>query len=69
MKNLILFVFIFSTQVFSQVTERSFEALVRNDNKKPLIEEVTLTDLISNDSFDGEYFNFSSKITKIHLKV
>ncbi len=56
MKNLILFVFIFSTQVFSQVTERSFEALVRNDNKKPVIEEVTLTDLISNDSFDGEYF-------------
>ena len=56
MKNFILFVLIFSTQAFSQVTERSFEALVRNDNKKPVLEEVTLTDLISNDSFDGEYF-------------
>jgi hypothetical protein len=56
MKKLILISLIFSNQVFSQVTERTFEALVRNDNKKPLIEEVILTDLISNDSFDGEYF-------------
>ena len=56
MKNLIFIVLIFSTQVFSQVSVRSFEALVRNDNKKPVVEEVSLMDLISNDSFDGEYF-------------
>ncbi len=56
MKKLILICLIFSHQAFSQVSERSFEALVRNDNKKPVIEEVVLTDLISNDSFDGEYF-------------
>lgn len=56
MKKIILFVLFISTQVLSQVTERSFEALVRNDNKKPLIEDVVLSNLISNDSFDGEYF-------------
>jgi len=56
MKKLILICLIFSHQAFSQVSERTFEALVRNDNKKPVIDEVVLTDLISNDSFDGEYF-------------
>jgi hypothetical protein len=35
---------------------RTFEALVRNDNKRPEIEQVELEDLISDQSFDGEHF-------------
>lgn len=40
----------------AQVTERTFEVLVRNDSKKPLIQNVVLKNLESNDSFDGEFF-------------
>ncbi|MFP5386694.1 MAG: hypothetical protein ACLGHN_11485 [Bacteriovoracia bacterium] len=56
MKALILISLFLPVLAFSQVTERTFEALVRNDSKKPGIEEVVLRDLISNDSFEGEYF-------------
>lgn len=56
MKTLILIALLLPNLSFSQVTERTFEALVRNDNKKPEMDQVVLTDLVSNDSFDGEYF-------------
>lgn len=56
MKTLLAALVLLPSLSFAQISERSFEALVRNDNKKPDIEEVVLTDLISNDSFDGSYF-------------
>jgi hypothetical protein len=56
MKTLLFFVLLISSFSFAQVTERTFEALVRNDSKRPDIGPVVLLDLISNDSFDGEYF-------------
>lgn len=56
MKTLLLITLIVPAFSFAQVTERTFEALIRNDNKRPEVGEVVLTDLISNDSFDGEYF-------------
>lgn len=56
MKTLLFITLVLPTIAFSQVSERTFEALVRNDNKKPRVEEIVLTDLVSNDSFDGEHF-------------
>lgn len=56
MKNLIAALILLPLVSFAQVSERSFSALVRNDSKKPYIEEVVLTDLVSNDSFDGAHF-------------
>lgn len=56
MKTLLILTLILPTLAFSQVTERSFEALIRNDNNRPVMDEVVLTDLVSNDSFDGEHF-------------
>lgn len=56
MKKLLFAAIILPTLTFAQVTSRTFEALVRNDNKRPLVSHVVLTDLISNDSFDGEFF-------------
>lgn len=56
MKTLIALALLVPSFSFAQVTERSFEALVRNDNERPEIEQVVLKDLTSNDSFDGEYF-------------
>ena len=56
MKALLFITLVLPVLAFSQVTERTFEALVRNDSKKPEIEEVVLSDLISHDSFEGEYF-------------
>ncbi len=35
---------------------RLFDVLVRNENNRPVIEKVLLTDLISGDRFDGEHF-------------
>lgn len=54
--KLFIFIFLYPLIVFSQVTERSFEALVRNDRQKPRIEEVILTDLVSSIGFEGQYF-------------
>lgn len=56
MKTLLLITLLVPTLAFSQILERKFEALVRNDNKKPIVEEVVLEDLISDESFDGEHF-------------
>lgn len=56
MKTLIAIALLVPTFSFAQVTERTFEALVRNDNERPEIENVVLRDLVSNDSFDGEHF-------------
>jgi hypothetical protein len=56
MKTLLVFTLIIPFISLAQVTQRSFEALIRNDNKDPEIAHVVLTDLISNDSFDGENF-------------
>lgn len=56
MKTLLFITLVLPTIAFAQVTERTFEALIRNDNKRPEVGEVVLTDLISNDSFDGEHF-------------
>lgn len=56
MKTLLFITLVLPTIAFAQVTERTFEALIRNDNKRPEVGEVVLTDLTSNDSFDGEHF-------------
>lgn len=36
--------------------EHRAEVVTRNEKNKPLVEVVVLTDLVSNESFDGEYF-------------
>jgi hypothetical protein len=56
MKTLLLLTLLVPTLTFAQVTERTFEAMTRTENNKPLVGDVVLTDLISNDSFDGEHF-------------
>jgi hypothetical protein len=56
MKTLLIFVLLLPTLAFSQVTERSFEALIRNDSEKPVVGKVVLTNLVSHDSFEGEFF-------------
>ncbi len=56
MKNLICTIALFPTLLLAQVGQRSFEALVRNERKRPEISKVVLKDLISNDSFEGEHF-------------
>jgi hypothetical protein len=56
MKTLLLLTLLLPTLSFSQVTERTFQALVRNDSFEPEVGPVVLKDLISNDSFDGEHF-------------
>lgn len=56
MKTLLLLTLLVPTLSFAQVTERTFEAMVRTESNKPVVEEVVLTDLVSNDSFDGEHF-------------
>lgn len=56
MKTLLLVTLLVPTLSYSQVTERTFEAMTRTENNKPLVGEVVLTDLVSNDSFDGEHF-------------
>lgn len=48
--------FLYPFILCAHVTERSFEALVRNDRQRPRIEEVLLTDLTSSVGFEGEYF-------------
>lgn len=56
MKTLISSLLFLPSLLFAQVTERSFEALVRNDRERPVFTQVVLKDLISNDSFEGEHF-------------
>jgi hypothetical protein len=56
MKTIFFLILIIPTLAFSQITERKFEALIRSDGNAPVVEEVVLKDLISNDSFDGEHF-------------
>jgi hypothetical protein len=36
--------------------EKKMDALVRSESNRPIVDEVTLTDLISQESFDGEHF-------------
>ncbi len=55
MKNLILLlVGLFSFQAFA--VDVTMEALVRSENDQPRKENVVLTNLVSEDSFDGEHF-------------
>jgi hypothetical protein len=56
MKNLLLLTALVSLSSYAQVSERAFEAVVRSQDNEPQIQQVTLTGLISNDSFDGEHF-------------
>lgn len=56
MKTLILIALIIPSFSYAQLSQRTFEAVVRTDDNKPVVENVVLTDLISNDSFDGEHF-------------
>lgn len=55
MKNLILS-FALLLPLSSFALDREMEALVRSENNYPFVDTVILTDLISPDSFDGEYF-------------
>jgi len=52
----ILLVAIFSFPIFSHALEVSQEALIRDDNFKPIITKVILQDLTAADQFDGKYF-------------
>lgn len=56
MKTLILILLALPSLTLAQVSERSFKAMIRTVDNRPQLEEVVLTDLISNDSFDGEFF-------------
>lgn len=57
MKIFLLLTFIFSTSAIAQMTfEHKSFAVVRKSNGKSQVQSVTLTHLISNQSFDGLYF-------------
>lgn len=57
MKTTLLFsCLLFTTLSFAQSSARTFEALIRNDDHNPVVEQVALKDLISNESFDGAFF-------------
>lgn len=56
MKTLLLLTLLVPTLTYAQVTERTFEAMTRTESNKPVVEDVVLTDLVSNDSFDGVHF-------------
>ncbi len=56
MKTLSLLTLLIPSVVFAQVSQRTFETLVRTEDNIPQLEQVVLTDLVSNDSFDGEHF-------------
>lgn len=56
MKTLLLLTLLVPTFSFAQVSQRTFEALIRNDSQDPEVGQVVLSDLVSNDSFDGEHF-------------
>ncbi len=55
MKTTILIILgLFSLQAFAK--DAVMEALIRSENGKPFTGDVTLTNLVSEDSFDGEFF-------------
>jgi hypothetical protein len=56
MKTIILISLFAPILSFAQVTQRTFDAVVRTEDNLPAIEQVVLRDLISHDSFDGEHF-------------
>ena len=56
MKTIYIISLLFPIISFSQVSERTFLALVRNDHERPVVEEVILRNLESQDSFNGTYF-------------
>lgn len=54
--KLILLTLLFTNLTLAQSLERRVEVVTRTESNKPRVEEVILTDLVSTDSFDGEYF-------------
>lgn len=56
MKKIILLAFIIPSVSFAGALNKTFDVLVRNDNKRPDIEKVVLPDLESEERFDGKYF-------------
>ena len=57
MKKIILPLFLFFIQsAFAQSLDREVKVVTRTEDNKPEVETVTLTDLVSAESFDGEYF-------------
>jgi len=54
MKNKFLLLLVFIP--FSAFSQGTFDAVVRTDSNKAVVEKVLLEDLISEDSFDGKYF-------------
>lgn len=57
MKTLILVTLtLFSSFSFASTIEREFEVVVRNEKDLPAIEPAVLTDLVSDQTFDGTYF-------------
>lgn len=54
--KLIFLTLLFTNLTLAQSLERRVEVVTRTESNKPQVEEVILTDLTSNDSFDGEYF-------------
>lgn len=48
--------FLLSVISFETFAAPAMEVLIRNDNGKPVTEQVQLPNLVSEDSFDGEYF-------------
>src|SRR5665647_904490 len=56
MKTLLISLLLIPVAAFSQVSTRTFQAQVRTEENMPIVDDVTLTDLTSNDSFDGSHF-------------
>lgn len=52
--TILLFLGLFSFQAFAK--DVVMEALIRSENGRPFSGDVTLTNLVSDDSFDGEFF-------------
>lgn len=53
--GILFFLFLFSKTTFSAPAPQ-FEVVLRNNKFKPIIEKVSLDDLVSENSFDGKYF-------------
>jgi hypothetical protein len=56
MKTLLFFTLLFSSLAYAQNSQRMFEVIVRTEDNIPQVGHVVLTDLISDDSFEGKHF-------------
>lgn len=54
--KLLILALLVPTFSFAQSLDRKMEAMVRTERNRPVVEDVTLTELVSAEAFDGEHF-------------